>query len=95
MTTEKIRTLHPQGRAGAEISRVRYDLVRAAILHVLRERGEIDFRALHRAVGERLRPFAGAVGWYTTQVKLDLEARGLIERIPGSMPQRLRLKRRR
>jgi hypothetical protein len=35
--------------------------------------------------------FDGAVGWYTTTVKLDLEARGVIQRIPKSSPQRLRM----
>lgn len=32
-----------------------------------------------------------SVSWYTTTVKLDMEARGLIERIPGSRPQALRI----
>lgn len=32
----------------------------------------------------------GSVSWYTTTVKLDLEARGELERVPGSRPQRLR-----
>jgi len=32
----------------------------------------------------------GSTGWYTTTVKLDLEAKGEIERVPGSTPQRLR-----
>ncbi len=35
--------------------------------------------------------FEGSVGWYATTVKLDLEARGLIERMPGESPQVLRL----
>ena len=35
--------------------------------------------------------FDGSITWYVTTVKLDLEARGLIERIPRSSPQRLRL----
>ncbi|MCZ7544494.1 MAG: hypothetical protein M5R40_13685 [Anaerolineae bacterium] len=34
--------------------------------------------------------FDGSVGWHVTTVKLDLEARGLIERVPQSRPQRLR-----
>jgi hypothetical protein len=31
-----------------------------------------------------------SVGWYVTTVKLDLEARKRIERVPGSNPQLLR-----
>jgi hypothetical protein len=33
----------------------------------------------------------GSISWYVTTVKLDLEARGLIARVPGSHPQRLRM----
>ena len=33
----------------------------------------------------------GSISWYVTTVKLDLEARGLIERVPRSRPQRLRM----
>ncbi|MBW3603547.1 MAG: hypothetical protein KY460_01340 [Actinobacteria bacterium] len=32
-----------------------------------------------------------SVGWYTTAVKLDLEAREVISRVPGSSPQLLEL----
>jgi hypothetical protein len=86
-------TLHPQGRAGVHLSIAKYELVRAAILDILAAYGAYNFRDLDRAVGEKLGRFDGSLGWYTSNVKLDLEARGLIERIPGSMPQKLRLKR--
>ena len=36
----------------------------------------------------------GSVSWYSTTVKLDMGARRLIERIPGSRSQVLRLVRR-
>jgi len=36
--------------------------------------------------------FEGSVSWYFTTVKLDLEARGILERVPGERPQRIRLK---
>jgi hypothetical protein len=39
-----------------------------------------------------IQEFRGSIGWYTTIIKLDLEARGLIELIPDKKPQHLRLK---
>jgi hypothetical protein len=52
------------------------------------------FQSLADGVASRLTPEqvaeVGSIGWYTTCVKLDLEARGVIERIQGVSPQRLR-----
>ena len=94
MSDDKIRTLHPEGKQGVNISRAKYDAVHAAILAALRERdGEIPLQELFRTVEQNLAgQFEGSVGWYTEAVKLDLEARGVIERIPGRRPQVLRLR---
>jgi hypothetical protein len=43
------------------------------------------------AIAKKLPDFDGSISWYTTTIKLDLEARGLIERVPDSQPQRQRL----
>jgi hypothetical protein len=89
---ERIITLHPDGKHGVNIDRAKYDLIRQAILDSLAQRGEIPFGELSAAVAASLAgPFDGSVGWYTTTVKLDLEARGLVERVPGRSPQVLRL----
>jgi hypothetical protein len=91
---EKIMTLHPQGKAGVNIDEAKYNVIRTAILtSIVDNGGEIAFKDLATAVANHLSlPFAGSIGWYTTTVKLDLEARGEIERIPKASPQRLRLK---
>lgn len=77
--------------SGVNISRTKYDAVREAIVRSLRADGDLTFTALARAVERRLPRFDGSIPWYAESVKLDLEARGLIERVPNTRPQRLRL----
>jgi hypothetical protein len=89
---DKIRTLHPAGKQGVHINREKYDAIREAILSALREHGELTFTALAARVKQQIEDrFDGSVTWYTTTVKLDLEARGEVIRVPKSIPQRLNL----
>jgi hypothetical protein len=90
--SERIVTLHPEGKQGVNIDRDKYELIRQAILAAIAERGAIPFADLPSAVASHLpESFEGSIGWYTTTVKLDLEARGFIKRIPGQSPQMLEL----
>jgi hypothetical protein len=90
--SERIMTLHPAGKQGVNIDRQKYERIKQAILESIRQRGEIPFKELPAAVEANLpEPFDGSIGWYTTTVKLDLEARGIIERVPQQSPQRIRL----
>lgn len=89
---EKILTQHPEGKQGVNIDKSNYDLVRQAIVQALAERNEMTFNELREAVGEILGDgFQGSISWYFTTVKLDLEARGVVERVGTSSPQRIRL----
>ena len=95
LTDERITMLNPNtGREDTRIRVAMYEPVRAAILEALGERGEIAFKDL-RAEVEARTPAAlwedASPGWYTTTVKLDLEARGSIERVPGVRPQTIRV----
>ncbi len=84
------------GRDDGTIATDKYDAMKSALLAVIPRGAEgVPFRGL----ADRVKPhldasvFEGAsIGWYTTTVKLDLEARGLLERVPGAKPQRLRRK---
>lgn len=88
----RIQTLHPAGKQGTNIEKTKYDVVRWAIESTLREEGVMTFQGLGDAVEERLSGnFQGSIGWYYTTVKLDLEARGIIERVGSGSPQRLQL----
>ena len=89
---DMIRTLHPEKKQGVNISREKYEIIRKAILSALHKQNEISFMNLSRAVEKEVNgSFEGSVNWYVTTVKLDLEARGMIKRVPNSRPQLLRL----
>lgn len=92
MAEERILTLHPQGKTGVNILRAKYDAVRVAILQAIGEAGVLHFSDLPERCAALLPDFEGAIGWYVTSVKLDLEARGEIERLPGVGKQRLQLR---
>lgn len=87
---DKILTLHPQGKQGVAIGRAKYDAVRAAIVAALQEQNGMTFGELAEAVTQRLAGrFEGSISWYVTTVKLDLEARGMVARVPHTRPQRV------
>ncbi|HQU37390.1 MAG TPA: hypothetical protein PLR65_12470 [Anaerolineales bacterium] len=87
-----VKTLHPEKKQGVNISREKYDMIRKAIMSELRSNKEMTFMKLSRAVEKEVRgKFDGAVMWYVTTVKLDLEARGEVKRVPNSRPQLVRL----
>ena len=94
MAEEKIRTKHPLGKTGRNISREKYEAIKAAILAGLKYR-ELTHTELFDELSQRLNSnFSGNVSWYGETVKLDLEARRIIERT-SSNPQKYRLKSRR
>ena len=91
MATEKIMTLHPEGKQGVNIDRFKYDQMKNAICEVLEKNDLLTFKALSLELSQRLSgKFDGSIMWYYTTVKLDLEARNIIERV-GKSPHKLRL----
>lgn len=85
------QTVNP-GKQGVRVDRTKYEVIEECIMSVLTRYGELAFQNLPAKVRTVLKePFDGSIGWYTTTVKLDMERRGIVERIPGIKPQRLRL----
>lgn len=92
MSVERIMTLHPQGKVGVNIDREKYDIIASAIRGSLKRGKELTFTELMNAVGTKLEnKFDGSIAWYVTTVNLDLEARGIVERLDEKKPHRLRL----
>ena len=92
MDEEKIMTLHPDGKMGVNVLKRRYDLIKNALLEILEKEGQITFESLaDKTVAAIEKDFDGKPLWYIVTVKLDLEARGIIQRIPKTSPQQLKL----
>ncbi len=91
MVEEKILTLHPQGKTGRKISKEKYDMMKKAFLEVLRE-NKLSHSELFAQIEKRLKnKFQGNIDWYAETVKLDLEARKIIERT-ADKPQKYQIK---
>ena len=89
---DTIRTLHPEKKQGVNINKEKYEIIRKSILSVLRAQKEMPFMKLSQAVEKEVRGnFEGSVMWYVTTVKLDMEARGEVRRVPNSRPQLVKL----
>lgn len=86
--SEKILTKNPRGLNGVNISKAKYEVMRAAILESLQENGALTFTELTEAVQRKLDgKFDGSISWYTTAVKLDLEARKQIKADKSKPPK--------
>ncbi len=90
MAEEKILTKHPQGKTGRNIDKKTYDTLKTSIIAAL-EKKELTHDELFEHLNKKLDgKITGSISWYGETVKLDLEARKIIER-SGPKPQRYRV----
>jgi hypothetical protein len=91
MAEEKILTKHPLGKSGKNIDRQKYETLKKAIELALRGK-ELTHAELFDRLNQSLNGnFSGNISWYAETVKLDLEARKIVQRT-SSKPQKYRLK---
>lgn len=92
--SDRILTLHPEGKQGVRILRTKYEAMRAALLRVVpTDPAGVPFKELDASVAPHLGEAFGpedSLRWYLTAVKQDLEARGELEIVPKRRPQHLR-----
>lgn len=91
MTQELVQTKHPLGKSNKPVAQRDYDAIKAAILTALRRKELTHTELLGELTKSLMGKFSGNVGWHVMVVKLDLEARKLIERT-SSRPQKYRLR---
>lgn len=87
-----IQTLHPdKAKTNKRISLEKYTYIKKHLLAVLKKTS-LTHTELMEALYQRVKgEFEGGVQWYGETVKLDLEARGVIERT-GKKPEKYTLK---
>src|SRR5438309_2290821 len=91
MKEEKILTKHPLGKSGKNIDRQKYETLKKAIVTALKNK-ELTHTELSNRLNQTLKSkFSGNISWYGETVKLDLEARKIIERT-SSKPPKYRVK---
>lgn len=71
-----IKTLRPDGRKGVTLSRADYERLSTSILNTL---DAVEEMTLNTLLDNVLQNPVGDAGWQILQIKLDLEARGLIK----------------
>lgn len=91
MTDEKILTKHPLGKSGRNVNKEYYETMKDAILSALRGKELTHTQVFDQLNKSLTGKFSGNISWYGETVKLDLEARKIIERT-SSKPQKYRLK---
>jgi hypothetical protein len=92
MKTELIQTLHPQvGKTNKRISLEKYAFIREQLLGILAEKELTHTELMEELFARISNHFDGGVQWYGETVKLDLEARQIIERTKDK-PEKYKLK---
>lgn len=92
MTKERILTLHPKNKKGVNIFKDKYEIIRSFIISEITSKGVISYQELNDLAVKKLTgKFDGKIPWYVVTVKLDLEARNIIARVPNTSPHKLRL----
>jgi hypothetical protein len=86
----KIQTKHPLGKNGKNIDKGKYDTLKETILAALHGKELTHTQLLERLNRDLKGKFEGNIGWYGETVKLDLEARKIINRT-STKPQKYRI----
>lgn len=78
---EQIQTLHPQpGKTNKRISLEKYNTIKETLLSILQKKAFTHTELMEELYSRVKDSFEGGVQWYGETVKLDLEARKIIER---------------
>lgn len=88
---DRVQLKHPQGKKAVSMSTGKYCLLKLAVLKCLRVKRKATFSEISRTIEKEFKTegqtFKGSLPWHLEWVKLDLEARKVIRRVPKTAPQ--------
>lgn len=84
----KIQLKHPLGKKAVSMDKLKYDILNKAFLNQLKKRG----KAIAEDFKSNKIKFEGSIQWHVEWVKLDLEAKKEILRVPKTSPQKYEIK---
>ena len=88
----KVQLSHPAGKKAISMDKLKYDTLKKALLdHLKKNRGSTHtemWQTITEDFKNKNAPFEGSLQWHLEWVKLDLEANKIIERVPGTSPQK-------
>lgn len=95
MEEQKIQLKHPLGKKAVSINKDKYDLLTKETIQSLTEKKDGTFSEISKSIVQSLKDkkiiFDGSLNWYLEWVKLDLEARQIISRVPKTSLQKYTL----
>ena len=87
---KKVQLKHPKGKKAIRMPKAKYDLLKPMVVKYLRSNGNATFSAMTSAIAKEFKTngtkFEGSIPWHLEWVKLDLEARKIIKRVPNTSP---------
>lgn len=92
---EKLQLKHPTGKKAIRMDKIKYDSIKKAILQHLKNNADSTHTEIWKSIEEDFKKnktiFEGSIQWHMEWVKLDLEARKEIIKIPETIPQKYKL----
>lgn len=92
--TDRTPCRTPTGTSATNVPTWKFDACRAALRTALAD-GPVPAKEIAERAGAHLpddaRAELGSLGWHMTTVRLEMEVRGEVERLPGVKPVTLRL----
>jgi hypothetical protein len=92
---QKIQLKHPEGKKAISMDKGKYSVIEKSLLICLKGKAAATHKEILNGITEDFNKnklkFEGSIEWHMECVKLDLEAKNKITRIPDTTPIKFKL----